>query len=404
MSKHPDLSLIPIWEHSVDITGRLVSWTTGLASLSVIITGCMFYKRLVVNKIYMKLILSTSISEFMASFPGTWGYIGQDSGLCASQGFLMMFFFRASWMFTTALLYTLYSQFAKGKIPLRYRHIVFTVALSSTILSMVPLFGGLNYGGCFRSRYASLHLSKISDLGKSDAADQYNFDAYYLGIMYLPLAAMVLLQLSIIWSLYYQIIPIWLGNSSNSSSSDSSSTTTTSVKKLNKCVGNVVLYPVIMVVNWLPYTATFLVCDMNNLACGPYWYPIGRVCFQWGMLNGTFLALIFFYKSSESRMLWRKWWQQKCGADDTTKSGTNSSPRVQSHSTRGSRMDQAREEKITVDGNAGDAERDTESEWDSDFSEDDESVDSGVTVGGDRGRSLASKDAEKRLPASAEVL
>ena len=70
-------------------------------SAAILLTGYLF-PHLVRDRLYMKLLLMISFSDMLGSLAFALGYMQQPE-LCALQGGAIIFFFRATWMWTLAL-------------------------------------------------------------------------------------------------------------------------------------------------------------------------------------------------------------------------------------------------------------------------------------------------------------
>lgn len=72
-----------------------------LASLSIVIILSLRYKKLVEDKPFIYYVYMIAIADSGVSFSFSLGFPLQGP-VCSMQGFLFMFFGRASWMFTLA--------------------------------------------------------------------------------------------------------------------------------------------------------------------------------------------------------------------------------------------------------------------------------------------------------------
>jgi hypothetical protein len=78
--------------------------------------------------------------------------------------------------------------------------------------------------------------------------------------------------------------------------------------RIMACVDSVLLYPLIMVVFWLPnFIAFFAQGDVQTPADIARIVNIALITFCWSTLYPFGIAVYFFYRSEESRMRWRAW-------------------------------------------------------------------------------------------------
>lgn len=89
-----------------------------LGAGSVLLTGYMFWKEMVTDKIYMKLLMAMSLCDALASFMGLFGFGHDNEFVCVWQGVTWYFFNRASWMFMMCITLTLFTQVNYDRVSL----------------------------------------------------------------------------------------------------------------------------------------------------------------------------------------------------------------------------------------------------------------------------------------------
>jgi len=114
-----------------------------LGSVSVLATGGMFYKTMVRNKVYMKILLAMSVCDFFGSFPRIFGYankLAENDDICAFEAWTWYCFNRASWFYTFWMSVTLLTHVTYGKIFVTFFWInVYTWGLNLLLL-FLPLW------------------------------------------------------------------------------------------------------------------------------------------------------------------------------------------------------------------------------------------------------------------------
>jgi hypothetical protein len=72
---------------------------------------------------------------------------------------------------------------------------------------------------------------------------------------------------------------------------------------LLKCLQNSEFYPLIMLCCWVPHICVFIMIN-NDDYLKVVAFPLVQISFSWGALYGLFMAVLFFTRSKESKMLW----------------------------------------------------------------------------------------------------
>ena len=116
-----------------------------LASLSIVIILSLRYKKLVEDKPFIYYIYMIAIADSGVSFSFSLGFPLQGP-VCSMQGFLFMFFGRASWMFTLALIFQLYFMAIYMKVYLSNRFSFRLIWTLSLVSNLIPLAFQTWYG------------------------------------------------------------------------------------------------------------------------------------------------------------------------------------------------------------------------------------------------------------------
>jgi hypothetical protein len=91
------------------------------------------------------IIVMMSLTDFIASIFVALGY-RVNPVLCALQGAATVFFFIASWLWTTMLSFQLYYLVRKGRAKLTIAGMHVAVWSVATLLLVLPLTTGVSYG------------------------------------------------------------------------------------------------------------------------------------------------------------------------------------------------------------------------------------------------------------------
>lgn len=217
----------------------------------------------------MPIIAMISFCDIMGNLPYCMGICPSNGEiLCSFQGFLNLYFFPVSWMYSTMLVYLLRGAFLNRKIPLSEMIIHFTcwiVPLTFTLLILTT--NEYAYGGDLC----------ICTIGGTHVDDGLIWHAVtYYGLLYLCCFLMF------VW--VYQMRQIVL------------------VLQYFR-VGIVLFqYPLAMFCMWVPYAAIAIASYFSD---DPGYYQDALfVTEQIKILHGAATAVIFFMNSFEARQRW----------------------------------------------------------------------------------------------------
>ena len=251
-----------------------------LASFSVVLTGWTFPSML--KSSLFRTILTISSCDFAGSLLIPPGYISQPGVLCAAQGFVSHFFYRASWFFTVAFSYQLYSIIINGRTRLKENHIHIVSWSLTTFCALIPFASGVTYGNDDQGYGTSL-----CGLESTNGTLEY---AYEIAFYVVPQIASICILVIIAFSIVVKLFRHPLGSQS----------------PITAAVNMLLIYPTCMIVSWLPAIINFFVIngtDTDDTGNNTYYAMIFTQSF--GSLYGAFLATAFFANSQEAR--WR-WW------------------------------------------------------------------------------------------------
>jgi hypothetical protein len=224
--------------HAQETWSVVVSLLSTVSSLCVLGTGFMFYKEMVRSKVYMKLILMMSFCDMLGSMSMLFGY-PRDAFGCSVQGFVYMFFYRASWMWCLMMTITLYQHLRFGVIRLDFSFMNYLVWFSNVVLQVLPVAYHDGYG-----LPANFLGFGVCSLGRKISGSDTSNGKWMNGVFFGPLCLLLTLMVGLDFHLYFNTLPSLVGSNSEAAA------------KLKKLVQNIALYPVGMFFMWMP---TFLV-------------------------------------------------------------------------------------------------------------------------------------------------
>lgn len=122
-----------------------VSALSMTGSLSVILTLLYHWNAMVKSKMYPKIIMMISLSDFMASFSNSWGY-PLDENVCSAQGWMSVYFTRCVWTWSTILACTLAYNLCTGRESMSFLSKSVLVWGLNFVVQCLPYLSGDFYG------------------------------------------------------------------------------------------------------------------------------------------------------------------------------------------------------------------------------------------------------------------
>ena len=300
-----------------------VALLSTISSLSVLLTGFMFHEQMVRSKIYMKLILMMSFCDMIGSMSLLAGFPREMVG-CSVQGFVYIFFYRASWIWCFILTLTLYYQLKLGVIKLKFKTMNYLVWTLNIVLQVLPVLGRDGYG--LPAKYVGYG---VCSLGREIGGGAYASNWKWMnGVFFGPLCIFMVLMVSLDFYLLHYLLPMMVGSDGSAG------------VMWQKLVWNIALYPVGMFFLWMP---TFLALvsveiypSVASGASGNILETANLALTSVAAGYGFFVAVLFFVKSAEARRRWYKKfkeWGLICGgkpplatSEDTAAAGAQNLP------------------------------------------------------------------------------
>ena len=184
-----------------------------------------------------------AIADTMTALFYTFGYPASGTAACSVQGFCFLFFSRMSWFYTDVLIFQLFYVVVFKSYFLDKRYMDVFVLTLNVVLALIPLRTGTRYGQ--DDELASLIFCALS-VGKGDIEDKerwlqytFNFELYISFIMII---------------FFSTIIACYSLNFNNTISSNVYVN-----ERIKDSWKIVILYPLAMMVTWLPGQALSLI-------------------------------------------------------------------------------------------------------------------------------------------------
>jgi hypothetical protein len=263
-------SVTPEETHTYTIIIRILSAVSLAFSLSVVVTILRF--EVMQKKLFFKCILMISLADMGTSIVSTFGFLSSGP-LCTVQGLGGVFFPVASWCWTTILSYAIFS-------IIRYERVIVNMKLCHLICWGLPACCA--FLPLITSRYgpASINLQWCIIVPRSNSpewVDQFWVFASFFGWF------LVFVVLMWGWSFYVFYRLIWQQ--------------TVATQVVQRIYNKLWLYPVAMFICW---AVNFVVIEYPDKVTA----RTAFISMAFGVSNGIWSTLIFFFKSSEARSRW----------------------------------------------------------------------------------------------------
>lgn len=248
---------------------------SSLMAFAVFITAYVF--PVMRKRLFMQIIICMSICDMIGSIAAS-GFPAQSSMMCPAQSFLMSFFYKASWLWTTCLSYQLYSIVIRGKFGLtiwQMHAICWTVSLISTILPLTTN----SYG-----RDDDVQLSWCFLSGSARWAQ-----VWFLVTFDSVLCCAVFLVVYFLFRIY------WRYRSMNIKES---------YPEVYTILDSLMLYPPGFFITWGPNLLLALMINFEIIEDSESLELVFNTLSILATQSGTVLAIIFFWKCREARSRW----------------------------------------------------------------------------------------------------
>jgi hypothetical protein len=249
-------------------------------SVTVILTALLF-PAMIYNKIFMEIIVLISICDIMGNWPYALGFLTyprNGTPLCSFEGFCNLFFYPASWTYTTMLTYLLKSLLMYGLKPLQLsRYVIHSLCLGLPLVLALVQLATNTYGVSVGSSG-----EEVCSYGGNIAIGNAIHAVIYDGFLLLNFIIMIgfLVQL---WQLSYRH-PVLARSPA-----------------FMIVLRALAYYPIALVVCWMPHVVYSLVNFSYNDGQAASLASIFD-CFK--VLHGGLTTVIFFHHSNEARSRW----------------------------------------------------------------------------------------------------
>ncbi len=265
----------------LELVFQVVSIISAVCSLSVLFTGLIFSSMR--RRIFMRIICFISLADFVSSIASAWGFPQDHTITCTAQSFLISCFMKATWFWTTMLVYQMYCVVLYQKISsLGYYHMHCLVWGASLFIALFPLVTA-RFGR--QGPDADVEFCFISDSN----VYLYLFWNFFDWILVLVGCLGVMAYCTI--KIYFKFL---------------ATGEMTALKSRNFLIFKTLyMYPIILIVTWIPMVCGNVIVFFDNSLSTDLVIVFLSIVSILTMFNGIFLAVVFFLKSGESRARWR---------------------------------------------------------------------------------------------------
>lgn len=285
----------------------LINSVSLLGSLAILLTIAVFpdfYRR----QLYVKILTCLALADLIRAIAGLFGYPTYRD-LCYAQGVLWTASIYAGIGWTTLLSFTVYNQIRYGKIYIKYwpwMHVI--VWPSSILLAFGPLMSGnLEYGPLSDGGDACV-LRTVDSIDddhnrKEELQTRELLTWIFVGKIGIYFSCLLIMTL----------LPLVLKCSFIPKLKDTKGVIFAS--RTEQLVDTVLLYPLGMVIAWLPAMVVVIVLvalhmsphseQEHNTSLDAFF-----VTYLWGSVYGAYTGVVFIANSSEVRIRWMKFFKK----------------------------------------------------------------------------------------------
>lgn len=202
-----------------------------------------------------------------------------NTPLCSLEGFINIYFYPVSWMWSTVLMALLSSLATTGKLPLSYMALHAICWVFPFILS---IFNFAYTSGNTSTKEKGNYSYEVCTLGDSRTEKIYHVISYY------GLLIACIIYMTVMYVRIRSIDKIAL---------------TTNFPMWKNARDTLILYPLALLICWIPHVTAVLTAYYAPFSGLNAFYFAADVL---KVLHGTVTAVIFFYKSNEARNRWMK--------------------------------------------------------------------------------------------------
>lgn len=284
-----DETAMSVWDLSYQICSIVSVFASGCVVLTLIL-----YKSMR-NKLFMRIIANISLADLLGNIPYTTLYRPSNGApWCSIQGFLNLYSYPCSWLWTTALVVFLYDLSVDRKVRITFRtafYICWGIPIPLTLL----YFAFVPHGAFERHEDSSKSFCTYG----GNQAFVWHMISYY-GLFFCCVIYMAFLYVYIRRAFIQERHNIAQSQQCRDSAVSTSSNATLSSMKLTS--DSLMLNPLLMIILWTPHIiGVIMSISLDDTSAS---LSFMNVAIDLKIMHGFSTAVLFFCKSYGARMLW----------------------------------------------------------------------------------------------------
>eukprot|EP01038_Epipyxis_sp_PR26KG_P006873 gene6873-9414_t len=251
----------------VFVTLSVISaFLSGLVVLTAMFSSMMMLSS---TRPFSHIIFFISLCDMLGSVGNLFGFPQNRTPQCSIQGFMLQFFFPASWMWTAALVYQIYCMIVYNKLWISLYMVHFICWIIPLCFALIPLSTN-HYGVIGKLAGNPCHL------GGNVGIEAYDAQVWLVvTYSYLPMAILT----------FMSICGLIMVFGKHSQAFDS---------KRKAIVKTSVCYPIIMLISWLP-VGIYIILNLSRTV--HFQYTVSVFVSILTTLNGVFIGIVYFINS-----------------------------------------------------------------------------------------------------------
>jgi hypothetical protein len=247
----------------------------------------------------MNIIFFISLCDFIGSIVNIFGFPESTTILCSVQGFLFVYFFPASWCFTTMMVYQLRCLLIDKKIWLSVYWVHAICWSAAALIALLPL-SELDYGS--DDEYSG--HSPCTLCGRLFWMEVFYVGCFY-GFLFFNFLLMIYWSSQVGWHFRKEGI--------------------TEIHRMYALYKSTRFYPFAMLFTWLPIFIMVCLFTYNSESNNGDIVPLTliEICQYIATQNGTAMCYVFFANSPDAREYWKSLFCHRNESIDSSYSSYN---------------------------------------------------------------------------------
>jgi len=284
------------WDTSYQITSIISVVGSGLVVLTLVLFKSMR------NKLFMQIIANISMADMLGNIEYVTLYRPSNGAFwCSMQGFLNLYAYPASWLWTTMLVRFLYDLAVYREIRISFRA-TFLFCWGAPLVPTLLFFAFAPHG-TYTRHGSQTDTSFCSYGGHDDSPFIWHVITYY-GLFILCVIYMAFLYTKIrkAYDVEAKNIATMNANSNHGTrESEVSTTSSATLQGMKLTSDSLLLNPLIMICLWAPHTFMVLLSISEPSVTHDAFNGSG---INLKIMHGFLTSVLFFYKSQVARNLW----------------------------------------------------------------------------------------------------